>query len=220
MAVSSKDLFITIASLSNQYAIMVWRFPICFFFRLFCNILFVPIFCFKIVLFSCHPVVARRILFVVLECPVLSFILSCLYIFLVSLLLPVLFLEFVCFTCVVFFSLFVPTWPSVLPSSYYFCLLSSISYQCFELNFPCRFWAFVRVVWRNTFRSTDKQIKRKWLLYIYIWSKIRWRKYFTFTKTQWNCCHIKIKLYIKTSFHIISSIKNHEITFSDWIIHA
>ena len=76
----------------SMYAIITWRFPIWYFFlvllwvnrcvfspsvllrvllslsiRLFCYVLFVPIFCSKIVLFPCHPVVGAFNLFLLIE---------------------------------------------------------------------------------------------------------------------------------------------------------
>ena len=144
--------------------VLLWliknSFPFWLSIRLFCYVHFFPIFCSKIVLFPCHPVVsmsscilplhASRIFFVVLECSVLSALFDLVSI---SLLLSFFFQQLlvyslsciVCFTIVTFFSFRHNVFQrsSTVLS---FSLLVLDFFSAFWIKIPSRFWVSVRVL--------------------------------------------------------------------------
>ena len=131
--------------------------PSCLSIRLFCYILFLPIFCSKIVLFPYHPVVSAFTLylqvgflsFFLLECLVLSILFNIFLDFLLSPEPSDLFPRVVSF---VFIVVLLFSFSHNLFQRSFLCL---IIFACFKSNFPFRSCVCVRVFWRiPTFSKT------------------------------------------------------------------
>ena len=96
-------------------------------FGFFCYVFSVLIYCSKIVLLPLHLTVGMSLWIILLFADRIYF--HC--------------FEMPCFVCLIcsgFFSLFIPKYDFIFLLSYQSCMLSWISYLCFQFIFPSRLW--------------------------------------------------------------------------------